>query len=257
MRKPYNRTKSVLLSPFISRHKSKAKVAQLPLSLQLAFAQIVLSDDGKLLFVKNPKAGCSTASHVLYEYSRGSKYTGNIHEQGAKLKRGLTHFDEALDALHNPNTVRFTFVRDPMTRALSCFKNFFVDKTNRNAAKYVRAIKNFGYSEQASTEENFSAYLNLVEASMNKSVLFTDPHFRAQVKNVAFGNINYDLICKLESYSNDLKAVFARAKIDFQGNLSGQKHNATKTSKFSPTEEMKERVYQIYSEDYKAFGYEP
>jgi len=257
MRKPYNRTKSVLLSPFISRHKSKAKIAQLPLSLQLVFPHIVLTDDTKLLFVQNSKAGCTTVSHVMYEYSRGSKYSGNIHEQGAKLKRGLSHVDEVLDALHSKDTVRFTIVRDPMTRALSCFKNFFVDKTNERSAKYIRAIRSFGYSEQASMEENFSAYLNLVEASMRKSASFTDPHFRTQVKNVSFGDINYDSICKLENYASDLEAVFAKAQIDLKGTLFDKKHNATKTSKFSPTEEMKDRVFKIYSEDYEAFGYQP
>ncbi len=257
IQKPFNRTKHVLLSPFSKGQKNKAKITELPLPLQLIFRHIVLSDDGKLLFVKNSKAGCTTASHLLYEYSRGQKFVGKIHTRQSQMRGGVSDFEAAKNALNDPNTYKFTIVRDPQKRAISCFKDFFIDKTNIHYPKHARAIEAFGFRDDGVNDHNFAAFIGLVEASVAKSADYTDPHFRTQVKNTAFGTVDYQKICKLENFYADITQVFQESGAGFPGLAAAleKKHNPTKSTKYIPSEELQQRVRDIYADDYAAFGY--
>ena len=78
-----------------------------------------------------------------------------------------------------------------------------------------------------------------------------------QVKNVAFGTISYDRICKLENFANDIALVFAEAGLEF-ANLGAAvkvKSNPTKMQSFAPSEDQTNRLRKIYRDDFEVFGY--
>ena len=255
--KPLNRRKHLLLAPFSARHRLKARISEQPVPIQLVFRHIIMSDDLKLLFVQNSKAGCTSTAQLIFEYSRGHRYDGNIHLKGSKLVRGLSNWDIVSPALTDSSAYKFTVVRHPVDRALSGFKNFFVDKRNRIYPKYRRVISAFGYRDDADFAPNFDAFLDFIETSLERSPDFTDPHFRAQVKNVAFGTISYDRICRLENFAEDIALVFAEAGLEFAnlGEAVKVKGNPTKMQSFAPSEDQKNRLRKIYRDDFEAFGY--
>lgn len=258
LQKPINRTKHKLLSPFSARHRNKLLISTQPLALQLVAAHLIASDDQKLLFVKNSKAGCTTIAHLIYEYSRGGNYDGNIHRRGAGLITGLSEFERIRTMLSSSATYKFTFVRDPLARAVSCFKNLFVQKQNSFGTKHFPAIRARGFvDEQGASESNFAAFLTLAEDSMKIDAELTDPHFRSQVKNTGFGSVNYNRICRLENYEAEIKRVFEEAGADFTKleNSVRRKENATRQAKLVIGDELRSRVRAIYAEDYEAFDF--
>ena len=257
MQKPLHPLKYRMLAPFSERYKTKAKIAASAMPLQTIVPHIVMSDDRKLLFVQNSKAGCTSASHLIYEYSRGNRYEGKIHARDAGLHRGLSYFDDALIALNSPETYVFSIVRDPLKRAVSCFKNFFIDQKNRNYPKYSRSIRKLGFVDGGPMEDNFDSFLRLIELSFTQNLVLTDPHFRLQTLNLGYPDIRYDRICKLENYNADMQAVFKDIGFMFPRDSGAlrKRENASKPSQFSPSAMQVKKIEALYAKDYEAFGY--
>ena len=254
---PYNATKSRLLAPFSQRHATKYQVAQQPLAIQLVARHIVISDDDKLLFVQNSKSGCTSASHLIFEHNNGYTFDGKIHKPAANLKRGLHDWDLTKRLLASPDAYRFTIVRDPIKRAVSAFKDFFVEKQNPASDWFAKPIRAMGYDDSKDIEDNFDVFLDFVTESMRQSATLTDPHFRCQTHNVAWGYIDYNRVCRLENYADEMRAVFTEAGLELP--LGGQnlvsKKNTTKSVSFAPSNRQIDRIKTIWADDFRAFDY--
>ena len=76
----HNPLKARLLAPFVPKYRLRSRIAAMPEPIQLIIRQVVLSDDNRLLFVRNFKSGCTTVSHLIYERDKGHRYEGNISD---------------------------------------------------------------------------------------------------------------------------------------------------------------------------------
>ena len=225
--------------------------------MRFALYNAIQSIDRKLVFVRNPKAGCSTVSDALAQYSKSEYCAGTGLDQTIIPGQGARHWRENLEALSDKEAVKFTFVRHPQARAISAFKNIFSEQSNNASPQHVEAARYFGFSENADTKKNIDAYLSYVEACFTKDINFTDPHFRLQKLNVGFGHVDYDMIGRLENIDTDLSRVFKMAGSDGYLNILGDipKINKTSDEKIELTNSQKNRIEALYAPDYEAFDY--
>jgi len=218
--------------------------------------QLVLTDDENLMFVRNFKAGCSTVTHLLYQLSKGTQFDGNISD-AQDLMRGMSYWPQLEMALARPDVYRFTMVRHPESRAVSTFRDFFVDHRNRKASVYKDVLHDFGAQPASPVEQRFDAFLGFVDYCLNVNPEGTDPHFRRQITNTAFGTLKYDKVCRLENYSTDMEKVLSEAGMTLpdEASLRSRKNVSQQEVVFEPTVGQKRKLEQLYAPDYEAFGY--
>lgn len=251
-----NPTRLRLLAPLSKRHRAKLSLLKQPYAIQDIAHQLVLTDDEKLLFVRNFKAGCSTVTHLLYHASKGAPFQGNISD-ASDLMRGIPHWPRLEPALKSQNTYRFTMVRHPQTRAVSAFRDFFIDHRNRKATVYQDALSDFGAHPNASVEQTFDAFLAFLAYCLEENAEGTDPHFRRQVTNVAFETMEYDKICRIENYADDIAEVFQEAGVLLPDGVSlAKKKNVSQQSvEFEPNAAQLKKLRHLYAADFEAFEY--
>lgn len=199
--------------------------------------------DLPVVYVANPKAGCSTIAHSLKSaqaeaYARvGRTYTrvSSPHTEDDCLRsRGLA-----------PSRCRdrylFAVVRNPFARALSGYldKAFHLDHREFRELRHLQTV-------------SFEAFLRAV-AAYDRNLL--DDHFRAQHINLHYPNLDYDAIfylenpapiaCFLEKIAPDFK--FERFSPHARGALDKLAEH------YNPT--TLDLVREIYAKDFELFGY--
>jgi hypothetical protein len=165
----------------------------------------------------------------------------------------LTH-----DPNFDPNFFTWAFVRNPYTRLASAYY-------------YVKSRHKQLYSDFCidpdSNFENFIFHLdkNVLPEYFNESIELAKgiTHFYPQSYFLKSDEYKLDFIGKFENIKQDWKYVVKRIemKADKRGQLRDTLPHSNKTSaqkrdymsEYTP--EMKERVYDIYREDFEMFGY--
>ena len=176
--------KTRLFAPFVERYRARVGISKITEPMRSILFVTMQSDDGKLVFVKNSKAGCTTVANVIYHYSKGKFLSGIIHRERKNFRQGIEHFRENLIALNNPNCMKFTFVRHPESRVLSAFKDFFVERKNPAAAIHIAEMKHFGFDIDNQVVKNFEIFLDYLGANFEIDLQLTDQHFRLQTLNI-------------------------------------------------------------------------
>jgi len=251
-----NFLKAQLLAPFSARYRARLTLRGEPEALLAIATHIVLTRDHRLAFVKNSKAGCTTVAQVLYACDTGATFQGRVHDAKKQIA-GHLHVRECLDALRDPKVYAFSFVRDPLARAVSAFQDFVLDRTNPGTRHHLPRLRDFGWRPDTSEERQFDVFLDYVAASFAESALWTDPHFRLQKHNLALGTVQYRRICRLENYAAEMMRVLQesgawRPELE---RLLTMRTNVSRARKYSPTEAQAARVRAIYAADYEAFDY--
>lgn len=108
-----------------------------------------VADEGKCIYVQNPKVACSSIKAAIYHLPEDVEDYEEIHnmllKKGKRLKRR-----QSLE-IEYPNYFKFTFVRNPYERLVSCYVNkFIVDKEkkkdnyfNEYFLKNIKAVRSF------------------------------------------------------------------------------------------------------------------
>lgn len=254
-----NYLKAHLLWPFSKRYRNRVDLGKFPPRLRLIAVEVLVIRDPKILLVKNSKAGCTSAAHMFYQCFHGMRYKGDIHRPDIGLIQGENHLKEVHAALCDREAYKMTTVRHPVTRAISGFRDFFIDQKNLRAPLHMDAIRHFGFDQAAPQTRNFDAFLDMVEYSFAKNLTRTDRHFRSQVVNTAFSEISYDAICRLETLSADIITALKSAGVAQTAiaGISTEARNPSAAATFAPEAGQIDRIAQLYSEDFSAFDYDP
>ena len=138
---------------------------------------------------------------------------------------------------------KFTFVRNPWDRIVSCWKN----KVKEADFNYFRIPE-----EEKKKLQDFGSFVDFViargEISMN------DPHLRAQSSMIDLNHV--DFIGRFENFEEDLRKVLTALKID---NVEIPKKNATasrKTYHDYYDNITRDKVAEIYAKDIELFNYQ-
>lgn len=196
-----------------------------------------------VVYIGNPKAGCSTIKHSLKEAqadaydSVGRTYarTRKPHVGDDCLRRdGLLPADSRERYL-------ITCVRNPFTRALSAY----LDK--------VQPIDGINYPELHNRKIScFEDYLRALTDANPKQL---NSHFRAQHYNLDFPNIAYDAIFYLENLlpmTNYVSQIYPKFQLE---KFAPHSRSAAEKLRTHYSKSAIRLVRTLYAQDFELFGY--
>lgn len=238
---------------FSSRAARRHRLASLGEAESVTITRTVVSNDGRLAFFKNSKAGCTSVAEAIYCYNYGTKIAHSVHSEHANLRQGPDHWEGNIEAIEN-GAVTFSFVRNPASRARSAFINFFIDCANGSADRHILPLKARGLFKKDDLSYRFDVFLSYIEESLQVNPNLTDRHWRYQVFNTGMTMFPVSFIGKLEDGLNQ-----GLSKV---GEISGcviprieARKNASSPSNFTLSRSHVLKIEQLYEKDYETFSY--
>ena len=203
--------------------------------------------------METPKVGCSTIKKNLQWMELGVEHEFPVHNKAASplLSPRDSKAGYSYDLEHY---LKFSFVRNPYTRALSCY----LDKIKpQHKMKYRKEL-----GLEDGIEISLEDFLNKVESQQISEM---NPHWKPQSNILCMEDVSYDFIGRFEHFEHDLIDVITlicnRSGISPpEGGLYVVRHSPHQTqasSKLSEymTEGSKELIQSIYRKDFEEFGY--
>ncbi|XP_068455744.1 carbohydrate sulfotransferase 12-like [Clinocottus analis] len=164
---------------------------------------------------------------------------------------------------------KFLFVRDPFVRLISAFRNKFVNKNQYFYQNYARKmLQKYGNQsnppetvEQASASGVHLSFYNFIQYLVDSQTPRPfEPHWRPMNRLCQPCLIQYDFIGHLENLQQEVGQLMKILMLEDDIKLLPSYPNMTSSdslwSWFStvPLEDRR-KLYQIYEEDFKLFGY--
>jgi Sulfotransferase family len=204
-----------------------------------------------LIYVKNPKAGCSTVLAWLDRLHTGDldrEFT-NIHKEH-RLPTIREVGRRRVVRMLSGEAYRFSFVRDPLRR----FESVYWDKLVRSADWRVRAMTMLGITADPDSQVSFEQFLGAVEQQDPVSEM--DPHWRPQHVNLLHPLVSYDYVGRLESFDSDLERIREEARLP---NIPVAVRNVSAKrgtdSVYDGRPDLVNRVERLFATDFELYGY--
>lgn len=208
----------------------------------------------RFVYVCNPKVGCSSIIWSLRRLEAGNPNmvpdtVGDIHDRSASPLLRLSRVDEFEHLLADSDCFRFTFVRNPFDRLLSCYLQKIVRPTHVRAT-LLRLLGRPIDDESEITFEDF------VRTIADQDPIDMDPHWRVQSVQTLQEHVSYDFIGRFESFDHDLASVgekIAPATSEF---IYTEKRQATGVKPYHLiTPPLAKIIHDVFEEDFRRFDY--
>jgi hypothetical protein len=252
-----------VVSPY---YAGRAVLQTCPLLVAQALRRSVITRDRKLFFLKNPKAACSTVLQLIHQHEHGAfAEVRNLHRMTA-VQQGIRHAKALVAALHDPDCIRFTAVRDPATRAVSGFMMFFsgagaevfkAEGRDKKAARREAGMWTLGYDPEGDLSRNFDVFLDYLKLCFEADRAHVNVHWRPQTLSIARGHIRYAHICRVETLRHDLRIVSDLVGYPLlrPGDEPPSVNQARRPGRLELSKEQRRKIRELYADDYEAFNY--
>lgn len=223
-----------------------------------------------LIYLAVPKAASSRIRSNLASMLGNDTETGwrsdqnwRVHKRNASglqaPRHGLRQFNRLA---HDPAALRFTFVRNPYTRLLSCWADQYRD--HPLVAGYGRVEVYLKHRERADPSLpvgpqamlSFEDFVRFACASANWRI---DKHWQVQSDIVESPAIAFDLIGKTENFNQDFAVVLDHVKASsaLRESAIAPFHTSSRRGSVADyfTQDTAKLVQQAYERDFDAFGY--
>lgn len=135
-----------------------------------------------LLYLNNPKCGCTTVKHALWMASDTlagkSTFASNVHDRKSGPFAGNPFNLPSRQRGKIAQTLVFSVVRNPFARALSAY----ADKVANDPAVWPTFLRRFGLKPTVGKNElSFADFLGLIAVAPDDIL---DGHFRPQCRNL-------------------------------------------------------------------------
>jgi len=232
-----------------------------------------------LVYLNMPKCACTTIKNIMYYLDHDSLYSPpeDIHRAIINKSALISKHNspQKLKETLKNKKIAFTLVRNPLSRAYSCFNekiffrtpNSFLNIRNWLCAHYHLNLpkdplnlsdQDYGINEH---QNNFKKFLLFVHDNVKgKTSIRIDAHWRPQKEMInLYSNVtSIDLIGRVEHFREDMKYVFTRLGIS-EVRLLNLKFNEGPPAPYSLKklidDEMFDLVAKAYGIDYHWFGY--
>ena len=206
--------------------------------------RVLISDTHRLLFVHVQKTGGTTISHRLQKVLPDARTA-----EGAAKHATLGQVLREDPSLHGYWT--FGFVRNPWARMLSWYR--MVERVTEEAAA--------GNANKARLLEKVAFIAAVAEQCPDfESFVMTGPDRWSrvrtpQVQYLTSKHRRADLIGRQETLEADLRAVFARFELPWEGltDINVDAERPDYRDWYTPA--MRDRVAEVYARDIELFGY--
>lgn len=209
----------------------------------------------KYVYFETPKVGCSSIKKTLIKFETGElyeKYDLPIHPvpfSSVFVKPFQLSEKQLSDILKDKTFFKFTFVRDPYSRALSGY----LDKMVGQLSGYTQMIALMADKEVGDSVE----FLEFLQTLQQMQPHAMNSHFRPLSNQLFSGLVDFDFIGKFESYSDDFGFVMSKLGVPEELHETVVFHQTSATEKlqrYYSSAEV-ELVKNIYAEDFRWFGY--
>lgn len=208
------------------------------------------------IYVKNAKAACSTILLWLHRVHTGDhSFTPprqGIHKTHSLPTIGQVGWNRVLHMLSG-SAVRFTFVRDPISRVESAYRDKFVH--TRSYAGRAGIQQAIGLPEDPRGPVTFEQFVAALEVLERENPTHMNPHWRPQHLNVMHPLVEYDFIGRLENFHADMSRL---RELTGMPDVPVENRNVTpkeSTSLFDGRPDLVRSVRQIYATDFELYGY--
>lgn len=204
-----------------------------------------------IIYVKNPKAGCSTILVWLDRIHTG-EYDfefSDVHQEN-RLPTVRDVGRAAVVRMLSGEAYRFTFVRHPLRR----FESVYWDKMVHNVKWRKNIPAALGVELDPDTVVSFEQFLSIVEQQDPVSEM--DPHWRPQHINLMHPLVTYDYVGRLESFAADLEHIREAAGLPHVPlEVRNTSRRTSTDSVYDGRPGLVRRVEQIYATDFELYGY--
>ncbi|RMD47431.1 MAG: hypothetical protein D6832_06080 [Alphaproteobacteria bacterium] len=264
--KQINPLKAALLAPFSARYRRQHAQRHLPVEEQAFLRHSIMTGDRAFLLAKNSKAACTTLAQMLVEYSTGrplaDEHQAHRPQPGMFYGFDGLHWRELHAAWHRlpggGEPVRFSCVRHPLGRFVSCYRYFF-EKKARPGLRHLKPLESRGFDPSGDRTRNMEIFADYVAEAIAEAPAICDPHFREQNRNVGHGLVELDVLGRVEDFTAFLEELFERAgRPELMDRLQSIRLSFNRTPGPPPqvSAPLRRKVRSIYERDYALFGYD-
>lgn len=204
-----------------------------------------------VVYVKNPKAACSTVLLWLDRIHTGEfdHQFANVHDQHRLPLVPDVGWRNVTRMLAG-SAYRFTFVRSPLRR----FESAYWDKIVHSTRWRPEVQTVLGLPADESSPLTFEQFLDAVERQ--DPVHEMNPHWRPQHINLLHPLVSYDRIGKLESFDADLELIREEAGLpQVPLEVRNRSKNISGESVYDARPDLVRRVEKIFAQDFEIYGY--
>lgn len=214
----------------------------------LAYHLFPLPEYG-VVYVKNPKAACSTVLLWLARVHHGDHtlQPDNVHkEHGLPRPRDVGW--PATMAMLSGGAYRFTFVRDPLRRLESAYHDKIVAARGARWREPIQKVLGIAGIP------TFEQFLSAIERQDPATEM--DPHWRPQHVNLMHPLVDYDRIGRVETFAESLATIQREAGLpSTPTSTRNRKRSAGVPSVYDDRPDLVERARVLYALDLELYGY--
>jgi hypothetical protein len=207
------------------------------------------------LYIETPKAGCTTIKLLLQKISgfpRPPKHQGIHHRKAVpSVPNALDFIDEIDDLIDEGKLYTFAFVREPVSRLVSAYRDKVLNSPGPFWEAYRGQMRVFhGLGEGA--DISFPQFVDWVASLPDNR---RDPHWRSQLLLLQPHAIPYNQIGRLESLETDLTRIFRGFGVGEDILADIPRENAARALLIDVPPALKAQIREIYAKDCAFFGY--
>lgn len=223
----------------------------------------------KILYLATPKAASSRirsnlaamiGNDTVSEWRSDQNW--KVHNRKASNlqapRHGIVQFHRMATS---PEALRFTFVRNPYTRLLSCWADQYRDRPL--VPGYGRVEVYLAHRERAEPSlpvgaDKSLSFADFVAFACTTSTWRIDKHWQRQSDIVDLPGVVFDLIGKTETFARDFERVLDHvgASEEMRRAAMPPLHTSSRrklADYFTP--ELADNIYRAYERDFDQFGY--
>ncbi|XP_022084316.1 carbohydrate sulfotransferase 14-like isoform X2 [Acanthaster planci] len=224
---------------------------------------LIVNDEHQFIYSIVYKVGSTNWERLLVEDLGGYKNVPNQKLYSHKAIHWMPRFNSTDIQQRLSKYTIFMFVRNPLARILSAYRDKFVNHHNSVFSKMGRSIvENYREKSDGSPATGNVTLTEFVRYLVDSPAHRANPHWKPIFGQNLPCQIRYDIVGKLEEAADDIPYVLRRLRIDqLVSYAQGQKKSTSEKDllrkHFSQVpNDLLQKLCLIYRADFILFGYD-
>ncbi|XP_040202233.1 carbohydrate sulfotransferase 9-like [Rana temporaria] len=230
-------------------------------------AQLFVEHSHRFIYCEVPKVGCSNWKRIILLLNRSLQLSlsklKHYEVHTSPLLRKLSSYSLARQKKFLANYTKVMFVRDPLERVVSAYRDKFLHDDDVYYSKvYANIIrKRLGINVNSTEHITFTEFVHFIS---QEEPYYRDTHWKPMYHLCDPCNIQYDIIGKFESINQDadfvLKTIGAPKDLKYptmkhHSNDSRTSEEITKQYLETLPPKLYRQLLDVYSADFSMFEY--